>query len=131
LNLFGVENSALLQQISLQLQDTILVCKQSFIQVQIKLKQLDEQLPLVNSEAELVKNSVDKKHKASTKATIAGSSSSLLGGALMIGEILGAPFTFRTSLGVTVAGAILTGAGAVTNEGYKVYDHRQAKKVIL
>ena len=73
MNLFVEENSALLQQISLQLQDTILECEQSFIQVQTKLKQLNERLTLVISGAELVKSSIDKRHKPSTKATISPS----------------------------------------------------------
>jgi len=128
LNSFVEENSALLEQISLQLQDTILECEQSFIQVLSKLKQLKERLPLVISEAELVKNCIDQKHKTSTKATIAGSSTSLLGGALIVGGILGAPFTFGASLGITVTGAVLAGAGGATTAGAKVFDHVQAKK---
>lgn len=128
LNSFVEENSVLLEQISLQLQDTLLECDQSFQRVQSKLKILEERLPQVISEAELVKNCIDKKHKTSTKATIAGSSTSLVGGALIIGGILGAPFTFGASLGFTITGAVLAGAGGATTAGAKVFDYVQANK---
>ena len=125
---FMEENSVLLEKITLQLQDTILECEKSFKKLQLKLQKLEERLPQVISEAECVKECIDQKHKTSTKATIAGSSTSLLGGALIVGGILGAPFTFGASLGFTVTGAVLTGAGGVTTAGAKVYDHIQAKK---
>ena len=125
---FIEENSALLEKISLQLQDAILECEQSFKKVRSNLQKLEERLPEVISEVERVKECIDQKHKTSTKATIAGSSTSILGGALMVGGILGAPFTFGASLGVTAAGAVLTGAGGVTAAGAKVYDRQQAKK---
>ena len=125
---FMEENSAVLEKISLQLQDMILECEQSFKKVQSNLQKLEERLPEVISEVEHVKECIDQKHKASTKATVAGSSTSILGGALMVGGILGAPFTFGASLGVTAAGAVLTGAGGVTAAGAKIYDRKQAKK---
>ena len=125
---FLEENSVLLEQISLQLQDTVLECEQSFIRIQSKLKILEERLPQVIIEAELVKDCIDQKHKTSTKATIAGSSTSLLGGALIVGGLLGAPFTFGASLGFTVTGAVLVGAGGATTAGAKVFDYMQANK---
>ena len=125
---FMEENSVLLEQISLRFQDTLLECEQSFKKVQSKLETLEERLPQVISEAELVKSCIDQKHKTSTKATIAGSSTSLLGGALIVGGILGAPFTFGASLGFTVTGAVLAGAGGVTTAGAKVFDYVQANK---
>ena len=125
---FMEEHSVLLEQISLQLQDTLLECEQSFKKVQSKLKTLEERLPQVISEAELVKSCIDHKHITSTKATIAGSSTSLLGGALIVGGILGAPFTFGASLGFTITGAVLAGAGGATTAGAKVFDYIQANK---
>ena len=123
---FLEENSDLLKQISLQLQDTVLECEQCFIGIQSKLKTLEERLSQVISEAELVRDCIDQKHKTSTKATIAGSSTSLLGGALIVGGLLGAPLTFGASLGFT--GAVLAGAGGVTTAGAKVYDYMQANE---
>ena len=125
---FLEENSDLLKQISLQLQDTVLECEQCFIGIQSKLKTLEERLSQVISEAELVKDCIDQKHKTSTKATIAGSSTSLLGSALIVSGLLGAPFTFGASLGFTVTGAVLAGAGGVTTAGAKVYDYMQANE---
>lgn len=125
---FMEENSIMLEQISLQFQDTLLECEQSFKKVQSKLKMLEERLPQVISEAELVKSCIDQKHKTSTKATIAGSSTSLLGGALIVGGIVGAPFTFGASLGFTVTGAVLAAAGGATTAGAKVFDYVQANK---
>lgn len=125
---FMEENSVFLEQISLQLQDTLLECEKSLVRVQTKLKKLEERLPQVISEAELVKSCIDQKHNSSTKATIAGSSTSLLGGALIIGGIIGAPFTFGASLGFTVTGAVLAGAGSATTAGAKVFDYVQANK---
>ena len=57
-----------------------------------------------------------------------GSSTGILGSALMVGGILGAPVTFGATLGCTAAGAVLTGAGGVTAAGSKVYDRVQTKK---
>ena len=125
---FMEENSVLLEQISLQLQDIILECEQTYTKVESKLHILEERLPQVISEAERVKEWIDEKHKASTKATIAGSSTSLLGGALIVGGILGAPFTYGASLGLTVTGAVLTGAGGITTAGANVFDYVQANQ---
>ena len=125
---FMEENSVVLEQISLQLQDIILECEQTYTKVESKLQKLEERLPQVISEAERVKECIDQKHETSTKATIAGSSTSLLGGALIVGGILGAPFTYGASLGLTITGAVLTGAGGVTTAGAKVYDHVQANQ---
>ena len=125
---FMEENSILLEQISLRLQDTLLKCEESLKKVQSKLKILEERLPQVITEAELVKSCIDQKHKTSTKATIAGSSTSLLGGALIVGGIIGAPFTFGATLGFTVTGAMLAGAGGATTAGAKIFDYIQANK---
>jgi len=125
---FMEENSVLLQQISLQLKDTLLECEQSFKRVQTKLQQLEKKLPEVIEQAECIKQCIDQYHKNSTKATIAGSSTSLVGGALIIGGLLGAPFTFGASLGFTVTGAVLAGAGGMTTAGAKVFDYVQANK---
>ncbi|XP_065904744.1 apolipoprotein L3-like [Dysidea avara] len=125
---FVDENSALLQQISLQLQDALLECEQTYKRVQTKLQQLEQKLPEVIEQAECIKNCIDQYHKNSTKATIAGSSTSLVGGALIIGGLLGAPFTFGASLGLTVTGAVMAGAGGMTTAGAKVFDYVQANK---
>jgi len=125
---FVDENSVLLQQISLQLQDTLLECELTYKRVQTKLKQLHNKLPEVIEQAECIKICIDQYHKKTTKATIAGSSTSLVGGALIIGGLLGAPFTFGASLGFTVTGAILAGAGGMTTAGAKVFDYVQANK---
>jgi len=125
---FVDENSALLQKISLQLQDTLLECEQTYKRVQTTLKQLKDKLPEVIEQAECIKKCIDQHHKNSTKATIAGSSTSLVGGALIIGGLLGAPFTFGASLGFTVTGAVLAGAGGMTTAGAKVFDYVQANK---
>ncbi|XP_065904344.1 uncharacterized protein [Dysidea avara] len=125
---FMIENSVIFQQISLQLHDTLIECGKVYERVQGKLTQLGDKLPQVIEQAECIKTCIDEYHKNSTKASVAGSSTSMVGGALMLGGLIGAPYTFGASLGFTFTGALLAGAGGVTTAGAKIFNYFQSNK---
>jgi len=125
---FMMENSAIFQQISLQLHDPLIECGQVYKRVQENLKQLNDKLPEVIDQAESIKACIDEHHKNTTRASVAGSSTSIVGGALILGGLIGAPYTFGASLGLTFTGAVLTGAGGVTTAGAKVFNYFQSSK---
>jgi len=124
---FMIENSVIFQQIS-QLQNSLIECEQVYKRVQEKLKHLNDKLPEVIDQAECIKMCIDEYHKNTSKASVARSSTSIVGDALILGGIIGAPYTFGASLGLTFTGAMLTGAVGMITAGAKVFNYFQSNR---
>ncbi|KAK3094674.1 hypothetical protein FSP39_004800 [Pinctada imbricata] len=61
-------------------------------------------------------------------ASIVGSSVGFIGASLALAGVIAAPFTFGTSLGLTIAGGVIGGAGGLTSVGSKFTEVALNKK---
>ncbi|KAK3095854.1 hypothetical protein FSP39_020034 [Pinctada imbricata] len=61
-------------------------------------------------------------------ASIVGSSVGFIGASLALAGVIAAPFTFGTSLGLTIAGGVIGGAGGLTSVGSKFTEMALNKK---
>ena len=80
---------------------------------------------------------VDKVHKRANVTVIASSATSILGGALFIGGLIAAPFTLGASIGLSVAGGLVSVGSATANlsaqiadAGYGEYSKRKTEEKI-
>ena len=111
----------------IRLKTKIQSCETSIKQLQSTLKSLKSKIPNIINRIKDIQDQIDLHHDNVNKATVVGSSVGLLGGGLMIGGIIAAPFTFGASLGLTITGAIVGAAGGMTTAGAKVFDHFQSE----
>ena len=103
-------------------------CDTSIKQIRSTLRTLKSEIPSIIICIEAIQEKIDLHHDNVNKATVAGSTAGILGGGLMIGGIIAAPFTFGASLGLTVTGAIIGAAGGMTTAGAKTYDYKQSSE---
>ena len=92
-----------------------------------ELQYMEENLPELLDDLKTIQQKVDKRHKRSNAATAGGCATSLVGGAMIVGGIVAAPFTLGASIGLTAAGTVVTAAGSVTTATAKGYDHVKGK----
>ena len=90
------------------------------------LRSLKLKIPSIIRQIESIQEEIDRHHSNVNKATVAGSTAGIVGGGLMIGGLIAAPFTFGASLGLTVVGAGIGAAGGMTTAGAKLYDYKQS-----
>ena len=102
-----------------------------------EIQYMEQNLPGLLDDLETIKEQVDKRHKHSNVATIGGCVSSLAGGAMIVGGIIAAPFTFGATIGLTAAGTVALAAGGVTTATAKTatfafgkFDHRKTNKMV-
>ena len=101
-------------------------CDTYLNQLKSTLKSLKSEIPDVISRIQSIQETIDLHHDNVNKATVAGTTAGIVGGGLMIGGIIAAPFTFGASLGLTVVGATIGVAGGVTAAGAKIFDYKQS-----
>lgn len=93
-----------------------------YIEMLKELKYMEATAPDLIDEVKEIKARVDRRHKRSNVATIGGSATSLLGGAMIVGGIIAAPFTLGASVGLAAAGTAVTVAGSVATATAKTGD---------
>ena len=101
-------------------------CDTYIKQLKSTLKSLQSKIPDVIRRIQSIQEEIDLHHDNVNKATIAGATAGIVGGGLMIGGLIAAPFTFGASLGLTIVGATIGTAGGVTTAGAKIFDHVQS-----
>lgn len=75
-------------------------------------------------------NECDSLHKGCNIANVTGSSVGATGGLMALGGLVLAPFTFGTSLSLTVAGGVVGAAGAATNITTSIVESSKMKGYI-
>ena len=92
-----------------------------------ELQYMEENLPELLDDLKTIRQKVDTRHKCSNVATIGGCATSIVGGALIVGGLIAAPFTFGASIGLTAAGTVVTAAGSVTTATARGADYFMGK----
>ena len=92
-----------------------------------ELQYMEEKLPELVSDLKTIQQRVDKRHKCSNVATVGGCATSIVGGAMIVGGIIAAPFTLGASVGLTAAGTVVTAAGSATTATAKGADYFMGK----
>ena len=87
-----------------------------------ELKYMEKTLPGLLVELRTIQQKVDKRHTHSNIATVGGCATSIIGGALIIGGIVAAPFTLGASIGLSAAGTAISIAGGATTATAKSAD---------
>ena len=87
-----------------------------------ELQYIDDNLPDLLSEIKAIQALVDKRHRNCNKGIIGGCTTSIAGGAFILGGILAAPFTFGASIGLSAVGAALTIGGTYATTAAKISD---------
>ena len=102
-----------------------------------ELKYMKENIIPLLQDLEEAKDKVDKVHKGANVTIIASSATSIVGGALFLGGIIAAPFTLGATLGLTIAGGIVSAGSATANlsaliadTGYGEYKKRKTEEKI-
>ena len=110
----------------------------SYMKMMEELQYMEENLPGVLDDLKVIQQKVDKRHKRSNIATIGGCATSIAGGAMVVGGIIAAPFTFGTSIGLTATGtAVALGGGATTTIAKTadfvlgVLDSKKSNKMVI
>lgn len=94
----------------------------SYIEMMKELQYMEENLPGVLDDLKAIQQKVDKRHKHSNIATIGGCTTSIAGGAMVVGGIIAAPFTLGASIGLTATGTAVALAGGATTTFAKTAD---------
>ena len=100
----------------------ISVAVEQYMRMMEELQYMEEKLPGLLVDLKTIQQKVDKRHKRSNVATVGGCATSMVGGAMIIGGIAAAPFTFGASIGLTAAGTAVTAAGSITTTVAKTGD---------
>ena len=79
-----------------------------------ELKYMEKTLPGLLYELRTIQQKVDKRHKNSNVATVGGCASSIVGGALIVGGMVAAPFTLGASIRLSAVETIIAVAGGAT-----------------
>ena len=95
---------------------------EQYMRMMEELQYMEEKLPGLLGDLKAIQQKVDKRHKRSNVATVGGCATSIVGGAMIVGGIAAAPFTFGTSIGLTAAGTAVTAAGTITTTVAKTGD---------
>ena len=93
-----------------------------YMKMREELQYMEEHLPGLLIELEDIQKKVDKRYKNSNIATVSGCATSIVGGAMIVGGIVAAPFTLGTSVGLSVAGTAFALAGGGTTVAAKSTD---------
>ena len=93
-----------------------------YMKMMEELQYMEEHLPGLLIKLEDIQKKVDKRHKNSNIATVGGCATSIVGGAMMVGGIVAAPFTLGTSIGLSAAGTAVALAGGGTTAAAKSTD---------
>ena len=93
-----------------------------YMRMMEELQYMEEKLPGLLGDLKTIQQKVDKRHKRSNVATVGGCATSIVGGAMIVGGIAAAPFTFGTSIGLTAVGTAVTAAGTITTTVAKTGD---------
>ena len=105
-----------------QINSKISVAVTQYMRMMQELQYMEEKLPGLLVDLKTIQQKVDKRHKRSNIATVGGCATSIVGGAMIIGGIAAAPFTFGASIGLTAAGTAVTAAGSITTTVAKTGD---------
>ena len=105
-----------------QIEQKITLAVSNYMRMMEELQYMEEKLPEVLGDLKAIQQKVDKRHKRSNAATIGGCATSIVGGAMIVGGIIAAPFTLGASVGLTAAGIVVTSAGGVTTTTAKGAD---------
>lgn len=102
-----------------------------------ELKYMKDNIEGLIENLEEAKVKVDKVHRGTNVTIIASSATSIVGGALLIGGLIAAPFTLGATIGLTVAGGLVSVGSATANlsaqiadAGYGEYSKRKTEEKI-
>ncbi|XP_038649138.1 apolipoprotein L3-like [Scyliorhinus canicula] len=84
---------------------------------------IQEKMSGYTTELREIADDIDRHHKNSTIANVAGSSAGIVGGILSIAGLIASPFTFGASLALTGVGIGVGAAGGATNIGASITDN--------
>ena len=98
-----------------------------YMRMMAELQYMEEKLPGLLGDLKSIQQKVDKRHKNSNIATIGGCATSIVGSAMILGGLAAAPFTFGASIGLTVAGTVITAGGGIATTGAKSVDYFKGK----
>ena len=87
-----------------------------------EMKYMEKTLPDLLNELRTIQLKVDKRHKNSNIATVSGCVSSIIGGTLIVGGMVAAPFTLGASIGLSAAGTAIAVAGGATTATARTAD---------
>lgn len=90
-----------------------------------EMKYMEKTLPDLLNELRTIQLKVDKRHKNSNIATVSGCVSSIIGGTLIVGGMVAAPFTLGASIGLSAAGTAIAVAGGATTATARTADFLQ------
>ena len=91
----------------------------------IKLKQ---EIPEIITKIELIRNEVDNRNTKVKSTTGIGATTGLIGGTLIVAGFVGAVPTLGASLGLTIAGTVISGVGAMTSSGAGIVSFMKNRK---
>ena len=121
------------KQISLK----ISIAVEQYMRMMEELQYMEEKLPGLLVDLKTIQQNVDKRHKHSKIATVGGCATSIVGGVMIFGGIVAAPFTLGASIGLTAAGAGVAAAGSITTTvaktgdfAFGAYDLRKTNKMV-
>ena len=97
-----------------KIEQKIILAVSNYMRMMEELQYMKEKLPKVLGDLKAIQQKVDKRHKCSIVGAISGYAISIVGGAIIVGGIVAAPFTLGASVGLTVAGTAATTAGVAT-----------------
>ena len=102
-----------------------------------ELKYMKDNIEDLMKNLEEAKVKVDKVHRRANVTIIASSATSIVGGALLIGGLIAAPFTLGATIGLSVAGGLVSAGSATANlsaqiadAGYGEYSKRKTEEKI-
>ena len=100
----------------------ITIAVEQYMRMMEELQYMEEKLPGLLNDLKTIQQNVDKRHKHSKIATVGGCATSIVGGVMIVGRIVAAPFTSGATIGLTAAGTAVAAAGSITTTVAKTGD---------
>ena len=88
-----------------------------------EVKWMKENMPGLLINLKDAKDKVDKVHTGVNVTYIASGATSAVGGALLLGGIIAAPFTFGASIGLSIAGGVIAAGSSVASVSATITDY--------